>query len=145
MAMVSFGAERKRGLMIGVAALLIVISIGTVIAWRQSGKGGMNGSVLIPAVVGITLLLRRTGGSIEYEAGQAEVVITRRSTMQAKVTRLAKSDIKALTVAPAKNVQQLRFDLVDGKHFVLLENPNERALEEDRKAVSDFVVANKLL
>lgn len=144
MAMVSYGSERKRGTTIAIAAVLIAISVAFVVAVQRKG-GTLNGAVLVPAGVGVALLFRRSGGWLEYRAGEDELVVTRRTTMQTKVSRLATKELKALSVVGAKNVKQLRLELTGDKHFVLLESPNERALEADREVVSAFLTEQKLL
>ena len=52
MQLVAYGSERRRGAVIAIAAILNAISVGTVFLWRQTG-GRINGSILIPAGVGV--------------------------------------------------------------------------------------------
>ena len=144
---VVFGNRRRARVLSVVGVALVVASIALVVAWLTLG-GGIRGSVLLPAIAGVALLLARTRwGSIGVAGGGAiggrELVVKLSRVGVARETRIAFDDLVGVNVERVSGGEDfvLQLTLKGGRSVVLLRDASESALEPSRKVVSDFVLA----
>lgn len=139
---ISFG-ESGRWLL-ALAIGLIALTLGIVVSWFFTG-GGVHGSVLLPAIVGLAILARSRGGTMEYHPETDELEVRVRTLLVlASAIRVPATAIAALTVHASSDKhrgRELRLVFRDGRVQTLIEASSEAALEPARRVVSDFLLA----
>jgi hypothetical protein len=134
-----------------VAALaLITLTVAIVAAWLRYG-GGISGTVLAPAVVGVIMLLQRRSGAITFDREQRMLHVTRKRVIMSDHVDVSANDITGARVEPRSFKErvpkryELRLTRKSGQPILLLEGKSPAALEASRLAVGSFLVENGLL
>lgn len=139
---IAFG-ESSRWLLV-LALALVALTVGIVVSWLFTG-GGVHGSVLLPAIVGLAILARSRGGTIEYHPETDELEVRVRTLLVlAAAIRVPAASVAALTVHASSDKhrgRELRLVFRDGRVQTLIEASSEATLEPARRAVSDFLLA----
>lgn len=144
---VSFGSERYR-ILFGVGGLLLIsATIATIVAWYAVG-GGIRGSILLPAILGVFLLASSRSGSIELRENR-ELSVNRRSFLWRRRIRVPADELTGVTVAPSDWKYKGEFDLclvlTRGRTVPLLHASRSASLEPSRGIVAAFLLEHGLL
>jgi hypothetical protein len=134
-----------------IAALaLIALTIAIITAWLRYG-GGISGTVLAPAVVGVIMLLQRRSGTITFDRDQRVLHVTRKRVIMSDRVDVSATDITGARVEPRNFKErdpkryELRLTRRTGQPVLLLDGKSPMALEASRLAVGAFLVENGLL
>jgi hypothetical protein len=128
---------------------LIAASVGAVVAWTRWG-GRIFGSVLVPALFGISLLVRARWGTIELSREQHLLLVEKGGVWPRRRDKVALRDLKSVETVPdsfrAKDPDyELNLVLADERRLHLRRAGSEAALERDRAAIADFLREHQLL
>ena len=144
----SFGNERLRVLLGVVGLLLVALSAGLIVAWTVYG-GGIRGSVLLPALVGVSLLASIRSGSMELGDDQVLRVMLRRFLLTRRVdvpiAELIGVTVTPISANPSEPEYELRLLLTQGRSASLLRATRAESLERARSIVGAFVLEHDLL
>jgi hypothetical protein len=145
--LVSFGNARLRALLLVASLVLVSFTIAGVLAWLYTG-GGVRGSIVIPAIVGIGLLFWRHGGTIAYDPEREEVCVRLRSALRTHEHRVPAREIEGVTViAPVDPSGDHELSLLrrKSKPLPLLRSRDAAKLEPARAEIGALLLEEGLL
>jgi len=145
---IHFGDRRRavRQIVLGVA--LLAASVVAVVAWALTG-GGIRGSLLLPAVIGLVLLGRARWGVLTLFVDRRALVVRRWPWPHADVS-IPLGDLATVQVVPTSlRHEEPDYALVlaraDATQVTLRIAPSAAALEDDRARIADFMREHSLL
>jgi hypothetical protein len=151
---VYFGRRRRALWLFAFGLALILASTAAVVAGVLAVMRGalfhFHGTLLIPAILGLGLVLRARWGSLDLVRERGVLVVTRSWLGIRRRRELPLGEIATIEIAPSSfREKDPAFDLNlvsgDGARVRLLRAPKEAALEEDRAAIADFFREHGLL
>lgn len=139
---VTFGNRRRAQILTAVGLTLVIASIALVVAWLVSG-GGIRGSVLLPAIVGGSLLLTRTSwGSLRMSSECRDLLVTVSRFGALTRTTVTLGEIHGLNIEPVKMSSDhvLQLTLTGGRCVRLMRAASPASLESWRMVVGAFLL-----
>jgi hypothetical protein len=146
---VQFGDPRRGVLAILTGLALVAASVGVVVAWAHFG-GRIFGSVLLPGLLGIFLLVRARWGTIELSREQRLLLVQRGGVCLRRRNQIPLRDVRTVEIVPISTLSKepdygLNLVLRDERRVRLRRAGSEPGLEKDRAAIADFFRAHGLL
>jgi hypothetical protein len=145
---VAFGNPGRARLRILSGLALLAVSAIAILGWILRG-GHVVGSVVMPALVGATLVARARWGTIEVSRERGVLSVAWRASVRQTLHELQLGDVESIDILPGSfRLQNPGYDLCltlrDDRRVVLLRGTTEAELEPDRVAIANFLRAHGL-